>query len=266
MKTTFRALTVTVAVEIDDDLPHADLARALIATYPTSDDAVALRYRISRGVLSRDGADDRRIADPLDVIPIFELDLYEQVIARAEPGWILHAAAVAVDGGAVVFAGPSEAGKTTMALALVARGHRLLSEEIVTIDPNGLVCGLSRPLHVRGQEQVPGDWTRIAYPLRERDGSRSEHALVLPPAKTFEHATIPLQAIVRLTHGPRKPTHLLRLEPAVAFGQFWDTTLRPDDSGLGVATTVLCRTPAYELSSVRFGDALEAVDRLFKLS
>ncbi len=42
----------------------------------------------------------------------------------------LHAAAVEVDGGAMVLAAPSKFGKTTLALALHAAGHRLLAEDL----------------------------------------------------------------------------------------------------------------------------------------
>lgn len=42
----------------------------------------------------------------------------------------LHAAAVEVAGGAVVLAAPSKFGKTTLALAMHAAGHRLLAEDL----------------------------------------------------------------------------------------------------------------------------------------
>lgn len=41
----------------------------------------------------------------------------------------IHASAVEIDGQAVLFAGPSMHGKTTLAAAFTARGHRLLSED-----------------------------------------------------------------------------------------------------------------------------------------
>lgn len=47
----------------------------------------------------------------------------------------LHAAAVEVDGGAVVLAAPSRFGKTTLAFAFHERGYRLLSEDLVCYRP-----------------------------------------------------------------------------------------------------------------------------------
>ena len=44
----------------------------------------------------------------------------------------MHAAAVEVGGGAVVLAGPSRYGKTTLAAAFAAAGHRVLAEDMAT--------------------------------------------------------------------------------------------------------------------------------------
>jgi len=46
----------------------------------------------------------------------------------------LHASAVEIDGDAVAFCGTSGAGKSSLALNLVKRGHRLLCDDICTID------------------------------------------------------------------------------------------------------------------------------------
>ena len=55
----------------------------------------------------------------------------------------LHAAAVEVEGGAVILAAPSGFGKTTLAMAFHERGYRLLSEDLVCYRP-------------QTQEVVPG--------------------------------------------------------------------------------------------------------------
>ena len=53
------------------------------------------------------------------------------IIAGATP---LHAACVEIDGSAVAICAPGGHGKTTLAAALVARGHRLLAEDITISD------------------------------------------------------------------------------------------------------------------------------------
>jgi hypothetical protein len=49
----------------------------------------------------------------------------------------LHASAVAVDGRAIALVGPQFAGKSTTAAALVARGHALVSEDVVPLIDRG---------------------------------------------------------------------------------------------------------------------------------
>jgi hypothetical protein len=46
---------------------------------------------------------------------------------------ILHASAVAIDGGAVAFVGPSGFGKSTTAAAFHARGHRVVSDDVLAV-------------------------------------------------------------------------------------------------------------------------------------
>ena len=52
---------------------------------------------------------------------------------RARGDTALHAAAVEVDGQAVVLGAPGTFGKTTLAAAFHAAGHRLLSEDTTCI-------------------------------------------------------------------------------------------------------------------------------------
>lgn len=49
----------------------------------------------------------------------------------------LHAAAVAVNGEAILIAGPPEAGKSTLAAALLTRGHRLLTDDVAALADQG---------------------------------------------------------------------------------------------------------------------------------
>jgi len=48
--------------------------------------------------------------------------------------FVLHASTVAIDGRAVAFLGDSGQGKTTMAMAALAEGHRVLSDDVAAVD------------------------------------------------------------------------------------------------------------------------------------
>ena len=68
----------------------------------------------------------------------------------------LHASAVAVDGRGVLILGPAGAGKTTLALELVARGARLIADDRVELVREGDVVRLSPPRSIAGLVEVLG--------------------------------------------------------------------------------------------------------------
>jgi adenylate kinase family enzyme len=263
---TFRALTTNVSVAIADDLPGAELARALIESYPPATTA-ELRYELDATCVRRNG-EQLALADPADFVPLFEMDLYEQVGTRAAPGWLLHAAALDVDGRALVLCGPSGAGKTTLTLALASSGLRLLTEEVVWIDKAGSVRGLPRPLHVPERSaqraQIPAPWKTLPYPIRDRLGEVSDNLLVVPPREAFVFDALPLRAIVRIGHGADWPTYLRESPHHVALQRLWDRSLRQDDSGLEAATSVLREHGSFELSSTSVTQALSLLEPLLK--
>ena len=72
--------------------------------------------------------------------------LLDQVLPRAlahQGHFVLHAAAVASDDGAVLLVGGSGAGKSTLAAALLKRGWKVLSDDAVVVESRG-----SRPVAV----------------------------------------------------------------------------------------------------------------------
>jgi hypothetical protein len=264
--TTFRGITTTVRVDIDDDAPSRDLAHAIIQSYPPASDH-ELHYHLRRDAVVRDGT-QLPLDDARDAVPLFEMDLYDQLVARAAPGWLLHAAAIKVGGSALVLCGPSGAGKTTITLALATRGMRLLTEEVVWIDRTGEVRGLPRPLHVPGdspqRQRIPRGWLQLPYSIRTRDGGVRENILVVPPGDAFELGPLPLRAIVRIGHGPDWPVHLRRSPDHVALERLWTRALRQDDSGLVAATAVLRAHGSYELASTTEREALQLLEPLLK--
>ena len=262
--TTFRALTTSISVEIDDAVPA--LAHALIRSYPPAAEA-ELHYELRANAALRDGT-PLPLDDERDLIPAFEMDLYEQVLARAAPGWLLHAAAVEVGDRALVLCGASGAGKSTLTLALAARGFRMLTEEVVWIDAHGSVRGLPRPLHIPAdspqRHRVPREWATLPYPIRGRDGAVRENVLVVPAPAAFVLDPRPLHTIVRIGHGASWPVHLEPSPPHIAFQRLWDRSLRQDDAGLETATAVLRAHDSYTLSSTTESEALALVERLLK--
>ena len=81
---------------------------------------------------------------------IFLERVLEHLIRTCSGGMLLHAAAVARDGKALVLAGKTGAGKTTLATWLVCRGFDYLTDELLCIDTQAMcVRGFARPLHLK---------------------------------------------------------------------------------------------------------------------
>ena len=102
-------------------------------------------------VRTPDGAESRWPTVTNAVIALFD-GLVGTIIARLHGMGIyaVHAGAVADDRGAVVIAGRSGQGKTTLVLGLLSRKFRLLSDELALFDPAGRrVLAYRRSVHVR---------------------------------------------------------------------------------------------------------------------
>lgn len=98
-------------------------------------------------VLDRDDAEDQAYG----LVFRAALDLADRHV-------VLHAAALERDGRALLVAGPSESGKTTLTLALVREGFRLLSDDFTPLDrETGLVHPFLKALGIR-----PGPGRRLA--------------------------------------------------------------------------------------------------------
>jgi hypothetical protein len=249
VKRTFEALTSVVSVTVDDELRIGELVQLVLEGYPESSRTPELSFELRRGALISNG-EVKPFDDPFDLVAVLELDLYHLVAERAAPGWLLHAAALERDGRAIVLAGPSGAGKTTLSLALVARGWRIATEEMVLIDTSLAVRGLARPLHAPADSPqhraMPASWRQLAYPLR---GSSVRGVVAQPIAAHRIAGPLPLAALIRIDHAPDARTRLVRLPPAHAIARLWPCTLRQDDAGLAAATAIVGTVPLELVSS-----------------
>ncbi len=111
---------------------------------------------------------------------------------------VLHGSAVVLNGGAVVFLGPKGSGKSTMAGSLVARGHDLITDDVVAID-----LSKSEPFVRPGFSQLklwPEAIDAIGvgentYPKLHPDFEKRDVRV----EGQFTNAPVPLRAVVLLT-------------------------------------------------------------------
>ncbi|HET6745451.1 MAG TPA: hypothetical protein VFH90_06330 [Candidatus Limnocylindria bacterium] len=118
----------------------------------------------------------------------------------------LHASAIEIDGQAIILAGPSRQGKTTLAAAFAAHGHRLLSEDTTRCVPGRVPSAFPGPAVVRLRSDVAGLLdipTATALPTSFEDGRT---AFLFDDASRGSGAALPLRAILMLRPGEGPPT------------------------------------------------------------
>lgn len=97
--------------------------------------------------------DAQRLARSFDletVLDAFRADLHLYVAEFARNRVFVHAGVVAWQDRAIVLAGPSSAGKSTLVAALVRAGATYYSDEYAVFDAQGRVHPFRRPLRLRG--------------------------------------------------------------------------------------------------------------------
>lgn len=136
----------------------------------------------------------------------------------------LHAAAVEIDGAAVVLGAPRAFGKTTLAAAFLSAGYRLLSEDVTCVRPGSVPLVIPGPAMLRVRRDVAGRLNiRNAAPVGDPDDR--VHFAVDPGARG-DCGPVPLRAIFLL----RAADAGLRVEavrPSEAVRDLW-----PLSSGL----------------------------------
>jgi hypothetical protein len=116
----------------------------------------------------------------------------------------LHASAVEIGGRAVLFAGPSMHGKTTLAAALAARGHRLLAEDTIRCSLAEVPEAYPGPAVVRLRADVVRSLAvpDVAAVAPDEEGRTP---LVFAPAVRGSGAPVPIAAVVFLRTDAGQP-------------------------------------------------------------
>jgi hypothetical protein len=158
----------------------------------------------------------------------------EQTVAREEVLWgvpallcflhrgdcSLHAAAVEVDGEAIVLAGPRAKGKSTLAAAFAMRGHRLLSEDLTCIRLAPTPAVVPGPAGLRLRNDV-ADGLQVPFgrALGEVHG-RARYALSDPG----DCRPVPISSVLLLASDG--DVGLEPVDPARALPDLWEASFR----------------------------------------
>ena len=265
----FVALGTPVLVSCADEHAAGQLD-LLTASYPAAMAAPGLRFElvhVEAWQVRRQGVTIHAGSVLTDALGALELSLYDSLVAASGPGWLLHASAVGRAGSALVLAGSSGAGKTTMAFELLGRaGTGYVGDEYVRIDADGDAHGLLRPLILKKMPALKSMPARPGFrcaALPAPSGSdAAEVALVVPPTLLLGNPPH-VAALVHLRHGPLATPGLRRLHAGEALATFWPCTWRPDKQALQLAGELVAKLPAYSLVARSVEESLGYLDRLW---
>ena len=133
--------------------------------------------------------DDTPPFDPLaanQAFALLEWGLNWAISAHCHQYLIIHAAVVERTGRAMLLPAPPGSGKSTLCAALVARGWRLLSDELALIDMDaGMLIPVPRPISLKNQSIaiIGAFWRDAPMSGVVRDTSKGDVVHVQPPAR-----------------------------------------------------------------------------------
>lgn len=262
---TFRALDFTIAVA-SGIAAFAERLDALLGGYEQIPRGSYLLYRYA---LSDEGNGCYQLLrnDELcyqgdnteELLDFFQIELYRRIVENSHRRWLLHAAALCQGTRVLVLAGPSDAGKSTLCRALMARGWTYLSEEIVSLGANN-IDALRRPLHLEAPEQV-ADLPTDQGPVLLRESPSPiwiAKAPPWPPSLGLEDLRV--AAILRVQYRPDEPTKLRLLGDAEARQELWPCRMNSNVEVAQLASRVIAKTPCYRLDIADRESALSALN------
>jgi hypothetical protein len=221
-------------------------------------------YRISSPWL------DEPVIEPTEVGAVFSL-LAElaRAFAESRPGRLcVHCAAVETDGHLILFPNGENAGKSTLAASLAARGLRLFADDVLAISETsrhaislGIAPRLRLPL-----PRSAGASFRAFVESHRGPGDEESLYLALPAAQLAQHGErAPLGAVVLLDRRPSAPVSLIPLARGHAMRQLIIQNFAP--GGTSVRTidrlcSLIERMPCFALTYSNLDEAADfVVDR-----
>jgi len=158
---------------------------------------------------------------------LLEWGLNWAVAAHCHQYLIIHAAIVERDGRALLLPAPPGSGKSTLCAALVARGWRLLSDELALIDvDSGSAVPIPRPISLKNRsiELIGGFWPEAKMSAIVPDTLKGSVVHVQPPPANVQasRSCPKLGWIVMPRYEADRPTELVPLSRGVGFMQLVD--------------------------------------------
>ncbi len=254
-----------VGVYCDDadlkPLLNAALAPLRLGTKAKPDVRLDVRGSDYNYQIDRDGD---AIASDVPLHVARRVVLQATLMALFEPGMvatILHASSVSLDGRAIVLAGATGSGKSTLTMSLVAAGFGYIADDLTALDDKGeRVSTFPVAASIKsGSWPMAGElFPRLLECETHQAGTRSVRYLDLVHHAAPADAT-PVGAIVFPQYRPDEPQSAERLTPEAALGQLLQTgsEIVGAERSMQPLATLVNTTPAWHLnySDIRWAEA-----------
>ena len=203
-------------------------------------------------------------------LPMIEWGLNWCITAYSQHVLVLHAASVARGNRALIMPAPPGSGKSTLCAALVARGWRLLSDELTIIRlDTGLISGLARPINLKNRSiDVIRDFAPEVFLTESvHDTTKGTVALMAPPAASVRDVSQEAKPtwVVLPRYKAGSPSSLEPMQTGAAFLQIAENAMNYHVLGtLGFHATGRlvdqCRHYRYQYSDLN--EAIARFDQL----
>ena len=176
-----------------------------------------------------------RLADDEGQLRVFLLGSCFGALLHQRGLLVLHASSVQTPNGAVVFAGVSGAGKSTILSAFLQRGYALISDDLAAVHPNGDGQLVIEPSIPRARLWIDSA-KRLGVPTNLLQPEQSECEKYVLPVPNFSSSAVALHRIYLLNSEHLVTTINLELLPpfqafkALVQNTFWQRFLK----GLGM--------------------------------
>ena len=200
-------------------------------------------------------------------VPLLKAQLIESVLQCARYEVALHAAALAREKGAVLLVGSPGAGKTTLAIALARAGFEVIADDVVLLNEQGLVTGVSLPFAAKASSWplISHHWPGIAArPSHWRpDGQK---LCYIPQDPVADPRPRRISSVVLLNRQDHAATRVEELDPVCALSALVAEGATRDErlSSRGFTSLVEGLREA-RCCRLTYSDLLEAADAVCSL-
>ena len=203
-------------------------------------------------------------------LPMLESGLNWLVWTSTARYLLVHAAVLERQGRALVLPGPSGVGKSTLCAALVARGWRLLSDEVAMIRPrDGLLQPYPRPISLKNESiDMIARMVPDAHFSRRFDGTiKGTVAFMRAPPQAIARADVPARPLVVVfpKYAAHAPVEIAPLEKAQSFMRLVDHSsnyLTLLETGFDTLASVVEACAHFTLSYGALDEAVSLIESL----